>query len=287
MIRQGKKAFFVTCNLFSATCLALLLAPSPALADNECGLQLDPGNPETVTCDPADYASGYPDGITYSSNGDLSVVVPNGPGLLNVFDDGISVTGNGADSIFLDASAFTSTSFNNAEIRGTGGAMVDYLSDSGDIGIDVSGGRTSINVSMRAGAGNTHGIHAVSGSGNIDILVRGILANNNSANFTAIEAVTGGGDIGIVSPGGISSPSGNPNSLRNGIVAETSGDGAITIDVQSARAGDRGVGGGATALRAVTDTGDISFTGGIDVGSGEESIGIHREQRIRNHQRNR
>lgn len=77
---------------------ALLLAPGAALADNECDpVGVDPSangaTADSYTCD-----DDYPDGVTYSSDGDLTLTAT---GNLDVGPVGFDLTGNGADSVDL------------------------------------------------------------------------------------------------------------------------------------------------------------------------------------------
>jgi hypothetical protein len=189
--------------------LYLLSAPA-ALAQDECGPQLLPGLSETVTCDPAD----YPDGITYSSLGDLTLEVPDDPDDdLTVNAAGVEVTGNLVDSVFWDSSAFTS-----GDIVGTGGAVLDYSSGTGAIGIETGG-----DISVQGTA--THAIRALSGSGDISVTTGGRVLG--SGEF-GIQAQSGGGDVTIETNGAIGTFG---SAAQTGIRAETSGTGTVTVTV--------------------------------------------------------
>lgn len=75
---------------------ALLLAPGAALADNECGAQVDPGNPETVVC-----TADQPGGITYTTDGDLTVDTGTS-GTRDVGSNGVNLTSINGDAVTLD-----------------------------------------------------------------------------------------------------------------------------------------------------------------------------------------
>lgn len=130
MIRQGKKAFFVACNLFSATCLALLLAPSAALADDECG----PGPSVTCAAD-ADFSGS---GVTYDSGVDFSL---EALGDLDVGNPGLVITGTGAASLTVDVSA--------GALEGNGGITLSNAA--GDIDLTMAEVDGPINATGGAG----------------------------------------------------------------------------------------------------------------------------------------
>lgn len=196
--------------LSGAACLILALAllQPAALADDECGLQTLPGTAETVTCNPGDYAGG----ITYSSLGDLTLQVPDDTVDLTVNDPGINVTGNGADSIFWDSSAFTDN-----DIRGTAGVVLDYSSDTGDIGIDIGG-------DIRTAGTATHAVRATSNSGNVAITTTGEVFGTEHG----IQAETGGtGDLTITAAQRVE-VGGSADAVA---IDATTGTGLLTVDI--------------------------------------------------------
>lgn len=258
-----------------ATCLILALAllqPTPALAQNECGVQVG----DTVTCDPQD----YPLGITYSSLGDLTLEVPDDSVDFTVNEAGVNVTGNGADNVSWDSGFFTS-----GQITGTG-VLIDYLSGTGDIDIGTGG----IVMGMDDA---THAIRAEStGGGDVNVTAQGDVNVRQSfgdpdPSGTGIEALTNGGNITIDSTGEVwsgraggqygihaaSSAGGNIDidvarvtspEGSHGILAETSGGGDITInstDLVSVFGGSGNLN-AVAGIEAMTDTGDIVVNAG-------------------------
>lgn len=246
---------------------AWLFAPQAALAQNECGVQTG----DTVTCTPGDYNTG----ITYTSLGDLTLEVPSGSVELRVFDNGINVTGAGSDNITFDSSSFTSRT-----IRGTDDAVIDYLSDTGNISIQTG------SVVTGSGSGLLDAIRAESLSdGNIDITTGGFVGIGNSSISpnaeNAIKATTAGGDIDItvldsVNLSAISAPDNS-----NGITAQTSGAGTIDITLAGDEFDGVGAGQNGTAIHAVAGSGDINLdlNGSVSLpptgGDVRNAIGVH------------
>ena len=177
--------------LLPTTLAALgLLVPAVAVADNECGVQQQPGAAETVTCAPGDYAGG----ITYQADGDLTVQVPLADGDLQLNAAGASVSAVGSDGMAWDSGLFTNV------IRGSDGAILDFTTEAG--AIDVVTNRIT-------GSGTaSHGIRASSVSGDIDITAGGAIGGV----LTGIEATSISGDISLDIAGTIDVPgAGTPN----------------------------------------------------------------------------
>ncbi len=198
----------------------LLLPPGLATADNECGLQ-QPVVAETLECAPGDYTNG----IHYTADGDLQLVVPAGASDLNLNAGGARVTATGDDALTWDASAFTGVT------RGNGGVVIDYQSEMGDIDIHTN--------RITGSAGATHGIRAISQAGDIRVRADGQLSSLG----TAIEAVTGSGNIllelnGIISGPVTANTQGGDGTLQADVRASvnalslTSGTGLLTLNLQ-------------------------------------------------------
>lgn len=205
-----------------------LFSAAPAAAQDECGVQTT--DPETIQCATGDYATG----ITYSSAGDLTLEVLDDAADLNVFDQGIAVTGNGDDNI-----AFDSTGLTTGSVSGTGGALIDYRSAGGSIDVRTGSLITRDNNSRVA-----HAIRAESTAGGdiaietdddifgadtgIEALTDGDIEieTNGSLRFTdvGIRAVSGAGNVSFTANDFISDP----------VVLDTSGGaGSLTVEMNA------------------------------------------------------
>jgi hypothetical protein len=214
---------------------------------------------DTYSCDPTD----YPDGITYSSDGDLTLEVPDDSVDLTVNEGGVNVTGNGTDDIFWDSSAFEL-----GDIIGTD-VVLDYLSDAGSIDILVGG--------IIQGADDaTHVIRAESTGGG-DVTITTLDRINPQASALAsvppgngIEALATSGDITIDTRGIIEIGDGN-----RGILAQ-SGSGTIIIttaeDVNANNFGATVTPADAVGIEAITDSGDIFVTAGDAVRANKHAV---------------
>lgn len=152
-------------------------------------------------------------GVTYSSDGDLTVTKTNS-GNTSITANGVNLTGNGGDNVTWNSSA-------GGLIIGTGGTtggIVDVTTASGDISI------TTANVIGQA-ARAAYAIRANSaGGGDISIERNGSTATAGlgTGGLAAIEAITAGGDISILGSGAIIG-------RERAILAQTSGTGLISI----------------------------------------------------------
>ena len=177
----------VAASLTAAMSMGIALAPTAAFAANECTpVGVDPSAnaaaDDSYICDAStDTAAGtYDSGITYSSDGDLAVVAATP---LEVYGEGVTLTGNGADSVTFD------TQFNPVNSYEETAAAINVSSVGGAITVTAEGGVTSVN---RSG---THGIQALSGgTGSADGLVS-IIGNYVFGN-SGIEAVNAG-DVAV------------------------------------------------------------------------------------------
>lgn len=197
--------------------VAILSVPTAALAANECGA-IDPSaNADFVVC-PASPPN-YNSGITYTTAGPFTLSTG---GAVNAGTGGIAVTnGNAADTITVNTTA---------------GA----LTHSGGVGVNASStGSGTINVSTGAittsGTG-TGGIRAAStGGGAIIVTTSGTITANPSGTSTflpsygnAIEATSSGGN-GAVSV----TVGGNVSGRLRGVLAQSSGTGAVNVTINS------------------------------------------------------
>lgn len=211
-------ALFASSALMAAgvTATGAIIAPQAAHAANECApVGADPSAngsaADTFAC-VGNYngTGGTPNGITYSSNGHLTV---NSTGTSNVGTVGVNLSGNNADNV-----TYTAT----GTISGTAGPIIDVTSSAGDI---------FVNHVAISGTGNnvTHGIRAQSTGGGDIVISRasGVvnigIATTAVAQVAAIEAITDGGNIAI------STGTGTTTARSRGIVARTSGAGTIDI----------------------------------------------------------
>lgn len=204
-----------------------LAAPNAALADNECvPVGVDPsanlGLSDSYDCDESSNSNDYPDGVTYTADGDLTVSFTGG-GVSEVLDAGVDLGGinlsaTDTDSIFFDS---LTTEIESDSVTG---ALLNVTTVNGNIDIDTG----QMDADGQTPQGVTHAIFAEStGSGNINIATTGsvsVASNNNPDNAIGIEARSNGGDIDIVTGGGVSG-------IQYGILAGTSGSGALILTV--------------------------------------------------------
>lgn len=184
-----------------ATAAMLLLSPNLSTAQNECGLQQQPGVAETLTCTPGDYSNG----IRYTADGDLTLIVPQGAGDLTLDAFGARLNATGDDALAWDANAFAGV------IRGSGGALIELQTETGDI--DIVANR------ITGSASASHGIRAISGDGDIRVQTNGLIG----AVGAAVEASTGG-DILLE----LNAATNNP------VIADTTGGaGTLQVDLRA------------------------------------------------------
>ena len=227
--------------------------PTAALAANECTPVGVPPTangtaPDSYTCAATTYATG----ITYDSAGNLTVTKTNTT-TTTVTANGVNLTGNGPDSVTWDSSAGTVVGG-----AGTAGPVIDVTTGSGAINI------TTIGVTAFQ-TGATHAIRATSASGAINItrVAGGAAVNNGAATgLAAIEAVTGGGNISIIALG-------NVTGRARGIVAQTSGAGAVTMTLGGATTAH--VTEGIAAIDATAGTGGVNIA--VTAGSVNNTAG--------------
>ncbi len=252
-------------SFLAGSALIAASLPGAAFAYDECV----PANPPTTltdglggvsdptlngaTADSFSCSGDYAGGITYVSNGALTVTKTS-TGVTTVAANGIDLTGAGTDSVTWDSSIGGVTGG-----AGTAGPVIDVTSVSGPIDIIT-------NAVTANQAGTTHGVRATStGGGNITISrAAGGINNNVVGGEAAIEAVTNGGNISITSNGAFLQ-----GRLR-GILAHTSGAGSVAMTVGnqvSASAVD-----GTAAIDAIAGAGGISIT--INAGAVQGGAGL-------------
>lgn len=270
----------------TALLAALFLAPSAALADNECvPVGVDPsanlGLADSYDCDESSNSNDYPDGVTYTADGDLTVNFTGG-GIAEVLDAGVDLGGinlsaTGTDSIIFDSLTVET----EIESEAVTGALLNVTTADGDIDIDTG----QMDADGQTPQGVTHAIRAEStGSGSIDINTTGNVDASSSSNppdSIGIEAITDSGGIDLTTGGDVR---GN----RYGIRAVAGGAGDIDITASDSVSGDM------AGLDATTGTGDLTvdlvdgagtFSGDInviraDVG-GDIEINIGTGRRLR------
>jgi len=212
----------------------------------------------------------YPTGISYSSEGDLTVGTTTTSGLVQFSSDGIVLTGNGSDSV-------TWASPDQFIYSDTGsGPLLDVTTDTGDINITsgglqaaspdatqgihaVSTGGGDISIAGRA-FGTTAGMEVFSAGGDITIVSAGTFTNGD----VGVQATSTGGDVTITSSAG-----GQIQGRLRAILAETSGGGDVTINV----AGDvKAIGSVNTGVPVIETTAGTGQTN-IQIVSGTISAG--------------
>lgn len=217
-----------------------VFAPNSAHADNECApIGTDPGDngatADSFSCD--DPIGTYTGGVTYSSDGDLTVESTVNA---NEFGGaGIVLTGNGADSVTFNAGV-------EIEGRDLVGALVDIATDTGDIMVTTA----LVDADAHNASGVTHGIRAIStGGGGVTIQTSGVQATSGAAaGSIGIEAFSAGGDISITTTGSVLG-------RDYGMVLETSGAGGIVLDLT----GSVNTSFGIAAINATAGTGGLSI----------------------------
>lgn len=233
-----------------ATVAALLIAPQATLAQNECGVQV---GTTPVVCD----QPSYPGGVIYDAAGDLVLEVTEN--LAEFGGNGIQLTGDGSEGITFDG-----TAADRIEGRDLSGALVDISTESGLIDIVTEGLRPA----AHSPSGVTHGIRAVSDSGDIFIEVHEDDASGSPLFLSdipiAIEATSGSGDVTIDTTAG-STVTGQ----LHGILAEVGGSGALTVNVDDVNRLSATTGTGLLTINAEEINGLSIDTGGdadINVG---------------------
>lgn len=235
----------------------VLLTPDVALAANECG---DPGA-NGATADTFDCTGNHP-GITYSTNGDLTLRMNNG---VATTTGGVQVSSSGTNTVTisrLDTPAgsgdpsLVATSGSGVGIGSTGtGAITVTLSDgdTGDTPLVVRGVTHGMNLSGGATSGNAIAVTTTHGQVTATAGV-GIAAVNNS---------TAGGNISLTLGSGVSGTTGGLAMTINGAGTQT-----ITLSAQSATVSGGDV--AATTGSAVQMTTAGTGTGGatLTVGGG-------------------
>ncbi len=231
--------------------VSMAVAPGAAWADSECGAQAS----ATVTCSSADpQYSTYPNGITYFSNGDLTLNVPSPIAIDTSGTLGIGVilvAGNPTDVLNLN----------------TGGASIN-TSDPGSYGILLGG--TNGAVSANAGQINTSGAAA---TGILAVNDTGAAMVNFSTVYTqgdgarALEVDTGSGPIKI--SGSLFSTLVTKGTGADAIYA-SSNSGAVGVQIGTVLTYGDGSGG----VHVVSGTGAVDVTGDAIVTSGAGSAGV-------------
>ena len=221
----------------------LSLAPAAALAQTCTPATVTGSGPgaDSVSC----LAGTFPTGITYSSEGALTVAMTANGAVVatTVTANGVTLTGNGTDPVNWDSVIGTLTGGTT-----TNGPVIDVTTGSGAISITTAG-VTGSNATI------THGIRAASaGGGSIAIVGGSITATNAASGLTAIEAVASGGN------GSVTITSTNASGRQRGIFAQTAGTGALTINAGSAATSSTTTGGGVgqvAAIEAITASGPL------------------------------
>jgi hypothetical protein len=252
---------FVAASLAGAVGLAL--APTAALAANECGDPAANGaTADTFICPVATYATG----IQHTSNGDLAVTVQTG----SSFGTGgvVTTAGSAADDVSVSLTGTISSS--NASFNTAYPILLDARSQSGDVDVTIDVFRTATQTAgiQATNAATTHGVYAhSSGGGDVTVLVqpwtttfggRGQLTVTGAAGIAAIEARSVGG-------GNVSINSGTASGRLYGILSSVDGAGELTIAGSGSANGSVGLAGiHATAgagLTTITGQGQASAAG--------------------------
>jgi len=238
----------------------LAMAPSAALAANECGNPATNGaTADTFTCPVAT----YPTGIQHTSAGDLSVTVQTGSN----FGTGgvVSTAGAAPDALTLRLTGSGTTQTYNFNTPFP--ALLNAQSQAGDVTVEAEVDQTSEFVASAptinaSNAATTRAIRAVSTAGG-DVAVRnlsetiandtalrkGVIQSNSNAGAVAIEARSvGGGNVNV------DLGYGRAVGRLYGILAEADGAGAVTIvgsgQADTSLAGSQGV-------RVIAGTGPV------------------------------
>lgn len=205
--------------LLSLGLIALAL-PGAAHAQNECEqVGQSPSANGTAADNYVCTAPTYPDGITYRSDGDLSVttdlpVDPNsGQALLDVGVQGVDLIGNGDDSVLWNSTGATVTA--------QSGRIIDIVTQSGNIGVEVD----SVN-DVTFGGGTTGAIYAASEAGGSVAVRVGAAGFVDGGTGTAIEAVSSGGNGDVTVDF-----AGFAQIAQRGVSARASGTGAVVLNI--------------------------------------------------------
>ena len=233
----------LSAGVFALTAIAAsLLLAQPLYAqvvDPDC----TGTNPGIVNCTATTYANG----ITHTTNGDLTV--NSGNGVTSYGTGGFITTATGDADITM--SKGTGTLSNNATTGTRAPVIMGAMTQSGDIVINAAGTVRAANVSASF-TGAQYGINAEStGGGNIRIASEGVLVANGAPGLAAIRAVTNGGDISLNLNGSLSG--------TVGALLQTTGSGTITINPDRPVIFNPGV--DTQHIFATTQAGDITATG--------------------------
>jgi hypothetical protein len=253
------------------------LAPTAVLAQATCSSPPAPaGNGTTnVTIATNTAATAYNPGISCTYIGMDSTVTTAGAVTVSsaAGGNGINLSATGTNAVNWVSTAGTVTAGSQ-----TNGPLIDATSQSGDINITTNGLTANT-------IGTTHAIRATStGGGSITInrVGTGIVNSIAVGGVAAIEATTNGGAINITTTGGT-------NGRLRGILAQTSGTGAITLNIGGsvgANATD-GVAGidtvtGTGATRINITSGTVSGGAGIAIRSASASTSATAAVNIQN-----
>ena len=241
---------------------AILLTPGAALAANECGpTDANPATPDVIACPNV----AYPDGITYTSNGNLTVNLASGITTLGTGANdigGLKLTAaNATDSL----TATTITALSTSSSTGTRApVIVDLATQNGDItltaGGTIGGVAAVVQYGVRAIASGTGDI-TITGGGNIQTG-----AETANAGIVGLLATTNGGDINI-------NLNGTATGRNYGLLASTSGAGTLTYS-GGASAGSTANTTGIAAMDVTTETGLLTLNlRGVSVGTAQ-AIGL-------------
>ena len=254
----------VAAGLTAAASFGVALAPTAAFAANECTpVGVDPSaNPgqDTYVCSEA----AYPTGITYTSDGDLTVTTdaPVNPDLeeplTEVGVEGVNLIGQGSDSVVWDSIS--------GIVSGQGGAIIDVSTQSGDVAI-----RASRVFDTVGGGVVSHAVRAASsGGGSVDVEVDFAGEFSGNPDGIGIEAISTGGDGDV-------NVTASSVFAATGIVAQTSGSGALTVTNESG-----GISSDLVGIDAIAGTGLLTinvdnssvFSGGtaIRTSSGGDTV---------------
>ena len=159
-----------------------------------------------------------------------------------------------------------------ATVSTAGNITVSTMAPGGGINLSAVGADDVTWVSTAGtvtGGAQTNGpvIQAQTATGDITLTTAGV-SPTTTVSTTAIEAISAGGNITITTNGVIGGQANNlliNSTNRDGIVAETSGAGAVSLDINNSVAG---FGFGGAAVRVTNGTGDVTIDATGDVRGG-------------------
>lgn len=245
-IINSRAAFLSGASTRAAILLSLgamgLALPATAHAQDEC----DPAgqNPSANGAAADAYVctqTAYPGGITYNSNGNLTVTT-NVSGNMQTGPNGVKLTGNGSDAVNWVSAGTT--------VLGQGDKVIDITTQSGAITVNAR--------DVRGVSGTTTGlIRAVSQSGGAVSLNLSGLFRDVGPGATTVEAVSQGGN-GNVSVTYNASPVLNVlDFTQRGIYARAAGTGSVVVNVSGSVIKSNPVAGD-VAIDAVSESGSIA-----------------------------